>query len=238
MIARAVASPMPGRSIRMRYQLTSSRGFSSTRRNASTSFTCAASRNLRPPHFSNGILPIGELDLEIGRHVAGAEEHGDLAQRRAFLVQLEDAIDDELRLLLLVARGHEPRRLAARALGPEILRESLGGARDQRVRDVEDRLRRAIVLLERHDRRAGELLREIEDVAEVRAAERVDALRVVADDGDVLVRRGTCREGCAPAGRWCPGTRRRARGRRGRRSARASAGDCSSISAQKSSRSS
>ena len=66
-------SPMPGMSMRMRYQLTSSRGFSETRRKARTSFTCAASRNLRPPHFSNGILRFVELDLEIGRHVAGAE---------------------------------------------------------------------------------------------------------------------------------------------------------------------
>ena len=36
--------------------------------------------------------------------------------------------------------------------------------------------------------RAGKLPREVEDVAEVRAAERVDALRVVADDGEVAMR--------------------------------------------------
>ena len=53
---------------------------------------------------------------------------------------------------------------------------------------LEDRLRRAVVLLERDDRRAGELLREVEDVPEVRAAEGVDALRVVSDDRDVAVR--------------------------------------------------
>ena len=53
--ARAVASPTPGRSRSSRYQLTSSRGFSSTRRKASMSLTCAASRNLRPPHFSYGM---------------------------------------------------------------------------------------------------------------------------------------------------------------------------------------
>jgi len=52
-------------------------------------------------------------------------------------------------------------------------------------------LRRAVVLLERDDARAAELLREVEDVAEVGAAERVNALRVVADDRDVLVRAAT-----------------------------------------------
>ena len=56
MAARAVASPIPGSNSSRRYQLTSSRGFSRMRRNASTSFTCAASRNLSPPHFSNGIF--------------------------------------------------------------------------------------------------------------------------------------------------------------------------------------
>ena len=54
---------------------------------------------------------------------------------------------------------------------------------------VEDRLRRAVVLLQRDERRAGELPREVEDVPEVRAAERVDALRVVADDGELPMAR-------------------------------------------------
>ena len=67
-----------------------------------------------PPHFSNGIFRFVELDLEVGRHVAGAHEHGDLGERHAFFVQLENAVDDEARLLLLVARRDEPRRFACR----------------------------------------------------------------------------------------------------------------------------
>ena len=56
-----------------------------------------------------------ELDLEVGAHVAGPEEHGHLAQRHALLVQLQDAIHHEARLRLLVVRGHEPGLLAADA---------------------------------------------------------------------------------------------------------------------------
>jgi hypothetical protein len=63
-------------------------------------------------------------------------------------------------------------------------------AADDLVRDVEDRLRAAVVLLERDDLRAGKVFGKIHDVAEIRAAKRVDALRVVADDHDVIVRRG------------------------------------------------
>src|SRR5205823_13893340 len=46
---------------------------------------------------------IRELDLEVGRHVGGTKEDGDLTERRALLVQLEDAINDEFRLLLFIA---------------------------------------------------------------------------------------------------------------------------------------
>ena len=125
-------------------------------------------------------LPVGELDLEVGRHVAGAEEHRDLAQRRALFVQLENAVDDEARLLLLVARRDEPRaaRRPSRCVQRFFVKRS-ERARDERVRDVEDRLRRAVVLLERDDRRAGELLREVEDVAEAarRGTSRCSARR-------------------------------------------------------------
>jgi hypothetical protein len=86
-------------------------------------------------------LPTGELDLEVGRHVAGSKEDGHLAQRHPVLVQLQNPIDDELRLLLLVADVDEPRTLAPLSGGPEILRESLARTRDERVGDVEDRLR-------------------------------------------------------------------------------------------------
>ena len=50
-------------------------------------------------------------------------------------------------------------------------------------------MRGAVVLGERDERRAGERLRKVEDVPEVRAAEGVDALRVVADHGELAMRR-------------------------------------------------
>ena len=104
--------------------------------------------------------------------------------------------------------------------------------------DVEDRLGRAVVALQRDDARGlRELLRKVEDVAHRRAAERVDRLRVVADHRDARGRRASARAGWRPAAGWCPGTRRPARGRSARRSAPASAGSAT-ISAQYSSRSS
>ena len=54
--APAVDGPMPGRSCSTRKPATRSRGFSAKRSTASTSLTCAASRNFRPPNFTNGML--------------------------------------------------------------------------------------------------------------------------------------------------------------------------------------
>ena len=94
---------------------------------------------LQPAPLLERDLAVGELDLEIGRHVAGAEQHRHLAERHAALVQLQHAVDDEAGLLRLVLRRHEPGLLAALARRPQILGEPLLGARDQRVGEVEDR---------------------------------------------------------------------------------------------------
>ena len=73
-------------------------------------------------------VAIRELDLEVGGHIAGAEDHCHLAQWDSLFMQLQHAIHDETCLLVLVAHGHEPGILAARALGPEILGEPFRGA--------------------------------------------------------------------------------------------------------------
>ena len=59
---------------------------------------------------------------------------------------------------------------------------------DHRVRGVQDRLRRAVVLLQLDDVGVGIVVGEVEDVLDVRAAEAVD--RVVGDEpvGDEVVR--------------------------------------------------
>ena len=57
-----------------------------------------------------------QLELEIEGVEARAEEHGDLRQRHALLAQLEDALADEARLVVLV-RGRDQQRLRAAPAG-------------------------------------------------------------------------------------------------------------------------
>jgi hypothetical protein len=112
-------------------------------------------------------VPPAERDLEVERVEARPEEHRDLRERHAFLAKLEDALRDEVGLLGLVARLDERRPLAVAAHGEEILRVLLRRTVDDRVREVEDRLRRAVVLVERDDPRPGKQLRELHDVPHV-----------------------------------------------------------------------
>ena len=58
---------------------------------------------------------------------------------------------------------------------------------DDRVGGREDRLGRAVVLLELDHLRLGEVALEVEDVADVGVAEAVDRLVLVADDHQVAV---------------------------------------------------
>src|SRR5438132_13592488 len=67
--------------------------------------------------------------------------------------------------------------------------EAVGVLCDERVRRVEDALRRAAVLDEGDDLRLRIRLAEGGEVAERRAAPPEDRLVVVADDGDVPMRR-------------------------------------------------
>ncbi len=81
-------------------------------------------------------------------------------------------------------------RLALAELRPEPLRLAVAVVVDHRVRRLEDRVRRAVVLLERDRAGAGEVALEVEDVADVRAAEGVDRLVGVPDHQQVLVLAG------------------------------------------------
>ena len=78
-------------------------------------------------------------------------------------------------------------RVALAEIGEEPLRLALAVLLDQRVRRPQDAVRRAVVLLERHDLRSGEVALELHDVADVGAAERVDRLVRISDRADVPV---------------------------------------------------
>ena len=133
-----------------------------------------------------GVHPVHDRDVagaELGVLVAlvGAPGQG----RPAAADQALDLAGDPLGLLVLVVGLEALDLQPARDLGPELLVLARGVARHDRVGGVEDELGRAVVALELDDRGLGPVALEVEDVAQVGAAPRVDRLVVVADDREV-----------------------------------------------------
>src|SRR5260221_276606 len=79
-------------------------------------------------------------------------------------------------LVVLVLELADDREIAGAGIGPEVLPEPLLVVRDDGVRDREDALRRAVVLLQSDDLGVGEVLLEVKDVAYVGAPEAVHRL--------------------------------------------------------------
>jgi hypothetical protein len=123
--------------------------------------------------------------LERSRLRVGAIEDRDVTVLDATLrVQFGDLVGDELRLVVLAIAG-EPDDLVAVAHGrEELLVLAVEVVRNHRVRRAQDVLRRSVILLEQHDLGIREVPLELHDVADVRAAERVDGLVGVADNGE------------------------------------------------------
>jgi len=103
------------------------------------------------------------------------------------LEQLLHLTGHELRLGALVVHLHDLDRDTPAARRPQVLAFALAVVGDDRVGDVEDRLRRAVVLLQTDHLGVGIVALELKDVADVGAAPRVDGLVVVADHGQVAV---------------------------------------------------
>ena len=138
-------------------------------------------------HLVGHLLP-HEHVLEHAALRVRAVEDRDLGRRPAALDEPRDLRRDEPRLGVLVLDLDDLHRLALAEVGEEPLRLAVAVVLDHGVRGAEDRVRRAVVLLERDRLGAGEVALEVEDVVDVGAAEAVD--RVVRDDavGDEVVR--------------------------------------------------
>ena len=134
--------------------------------------------------LDEGDVPATQLDLEQVTVVAGPGQHDLGPQVDPRLEMLEDHLGHRVGLGRLVAAGGEHRSPTGGHRGPQRLGEAVVEVGDDRVGQVEDRLGGAVVLLEGHRRRSGEVPGEVQEVAHRRRPEGVDGLGVVAHDGD------------------------------------------------------
>ena len=133
-------------------------------------------------------LALAQHVLDRPRLRVGAVEDGDLAERHPLVGQPLDLPHDEPRLGTLVVELADLDRIALAEVGPQVFAEPAAVVADDGVGGIENRLRRAVVLLEPDDLRVFEVVLELEDVSDVGASEAVD--RVVRHEpaGDEVVR--------------------------------------------------
>ena len=112
----------------------------------------------------------------------GPVEHRDVARPGQALVgEAVDLVAHEGGLVVLGVGDVADDLLPGAGVGPQLLGLPVGVARDDGVRRREDRLRRAVVLVEHDLARVGEVRAELHDVAHRGAPEGVDRLVGVAD---------------------------------------------------------
>ena len=119
-----------------------------------------------------------------------AIQHRDIVQAHAFIAQLQRALRDERRLLPGILARDERGFHTGLARGREFLGKLIHICGDGGIGDIQDFRRAAVIRFNLEHVRARIALGKFQDVREVRAAPRVDALRVVADHRDVVMLRG------------------------------------------------
>ena len=101
--------------------------------------------------LDEGDVAPGQFHFERAAVVRRAEQHGLRLERKPRLAACQDRLHHVARLVRLVAHADDLRALGGLSLRPEILGEALCSQADDRVRRAQDRLRGAVVLLQRDD---------------------------------------------------------------------------------------
>ena len=122
---------------------------------------------LRAADHLVGDLAAHERVLDHARHRVRAVQHRDLLARGALVDEPLDLADDEARLGMLVLEPAQVDLRCPAELAPQALGDAAAVVRDDGVCRAQDRLGRAVVLLELDDARVRKVVLEVEDVLDV-----------------------------------------------------------------------
>ena len=117
----------------------------------------------------------------------GSVEHRNVSVVCAIAVLLVDFVGDELSLIVCRVAGVANQLVASAAVGEQVFVWTVEVVRNNRVGGVENVLGRAVVLLEQNRLGTDKVFFELDDVANVGTAKRIDRLVAVANHGE------TCR---------------------------------------------
>ncbi len=138
-------------------------------------------------HDDVGNARPAERVLENARLGIGPVEERDITVVQPLAAQRPDRLRHPASFFVLVPGAVDLRPLSLGVVRPEALLPARAVVRDDGRGDAQDALGRAVVLLERHDEAIGEVLLEVEDVAQIGAAPAIHGLVGVAHDAEVPV---------------------------------------------------
>jgi hypothetical protein len=96
---------------------------------------------LEPAEFHEGNIAAGQFNLQRTAVMRCAKEYRLLFQRGAGFAVLQHTLDNETRLVGLVAHVHQLRLLGGGSIGPEVLGKPLGRKINHGIGRRQDRLR-------------------------------------------------------------------------------------------------
>ena len=134
-----------------------------------------------------GNVAARQLELQFQRVKMGTIKHGYIIQADTLIAQLERALGHESGLLTRVTANHERRLRSGLSVRDKLFDELMHVGRNGRIGDCENFRRAPIIGLDLIDLGFGITLWKFEDVLEIRAAPRVNALGIVADHHQIVV---------------------------------------------------
>ena len=133
-----------------------------------------------------------QFHLQFHRMIMRAIQHRDVVERHAFVAQLENPLGHEQRLLVRIGTNHQPRFHAACAHRLQVLGKLMDVGLDRFVGQLQDARHAAIVHFNLIRVRTCIAVRKPEDVAVVGPPPRVNRLRIVSDNHQIVMLAGKC----------------------------------------------
>ena len=125
----------------------------------------------------------------------GAVQNGEIAVFALFFPKpRQDRARDQRPLRHFVEGADEADLFAFLPYRAALLRDAALIAGDHGIRRADNLLRRAVIALETEDAAAGEILLKAQNVADIRTAEGIDRLRIVADHAEVAMLPRQCQQ--------------------------------------------
>src|SRR5262245_48441983 len=129
-----------------------------------------------------------EFQLQVERVETGTKQHGHIGERNFLFAQFQNLLCDKTRLVMLAFGLNQHRSHTLLSAGEQVLGIAFLGLQNDFVREVENRLGAAVVLLQFDNFRARKQHGKFQDVADSSPTKAINRLSIVANRHDIVMR--------------------------------------------------